>query len=228
MSSRKDFLVTSTALSALAPQIALAASPSPSPSATEAPIPHLDFDVDAFDATLKRPAKHHHLFAAKSSKNGDVFATMRTVVTAYTSYGAQAVDVFPVAVIYHFAIVLAFNDVIWNDVLIPSLSKAPQIMRDDLGTPKAGGGNPYLHKDASDKDDASIEGLIADVKPWFFVCNNALRGFAQQLAKGSGSSAASTYSHIAKNLVPNTTIVPAGVWAVHAVQERGFTLLQVI
>jgi hypothetical protein len=34
------------------------------------------------------------------------------------------------------------------------------------------------------------------------------------------------YSDFAHHLVNNAMLVPAGVWAVHAIQEQRFTLLQ--
>jgi intracellular sulfur oxidation DsrE/DsrF family protein len=34
------------------------------------------------------------------------------------------------------------------------------------------------------------------------------------------------YDRLTKALVPSASVVPAGVWAVHAIQERRFTYLQ--
>lgn len=226
MTTRKEFIAAGAALGALAPQIALATA-TPPPAATPLPMPHLVFDVPAFDTLLRRPAKHRHLFASKANASGAVLDSMRTVATAYRDIGTGFGDVYPVAVLYHFALVLGLDDSIWNDLLVPNLSKLSPGLRDDLGTLKAGAGNPYLHKDPTDKSDASIEGLIADTQARLFLCNNALTGLANVLAKASGAEATATYLNLAKHLTPNTTIIPAGVWGVHAVQERGFTLLQV-
>lgn len=216
MTTRKDFIAAGAALSALAPQLALA-DPSPSASATPTPMPHLQFDLAAFDAGLNAPAKHRHLFATKAA-DGSAFDTVRTVLKAYDSIALPMNTVHPAAVLYHFAAISGLDDAVWNTLIIPHLAKMPKGMRDEVGALKVGSGNPST---------TSIASLVADCNMLTFVCNNAMSGLASALAKASGADAAATYAMMSKHLVPNAMLVPAGVWAVHAVQERGYTLLQV-
>jgi hypothetical protein len=216
MTTRKDFLAAGAALSALAPQ--LAAAPLPAASATPAPMPHLSFDLAAFDAALNAPAKHRHLFSGKTA-DGDAFDTVRTVLDAYKSIAMPMNTVHPAAVLYHFAAISGLDDTVWNTLIIPNLAKLPKGLRDEVGALKAGTGNPST---------ATIAGLVTDANMATFVCNNAMTGLASVLAKASGADPVTTYATMSKHLVSNAMLVPAGVWAVHAVQEHGYSLLQVI
>jgi intracellular sulfur oxidation DsrE/DsrF family protein len=67
----------------------------------------------------------------------------------------------------------------------------------------------------------------------FFVCNNALSGFAfelaQKVAPGGASvtreSVVAIHDELAAHFLPGTMLVPAGVAAVNAAQEARFTFL---
>jgi hypothetical protein len=235
MSTRKSFLASGAALAALAPAVAAASpSPAPSPQAKASPepsIPPLAFGLAAFDAALATTATHRHLFASTKIDGGEVFGAMRGTLKAYADIGVAVSDVRPVAVLYHGAsIALAFDDSMWNEYFLPANAKDDpahaEIHKDFASVidPKKKG-NPCLHREGGDYD-SSIESLVADAGARFFICNNAARGFAGLLAHRTGKSAADVYKELAAHLVPNAMLVPAGVWAVHAVQERHYTLLQ--
>jgi hypothetical protein len=53
-----------------------------------------------------------------------------------------------------------------------------------------------------------------------------MRGLAGSLAHDKGVSPAETYARLVEGLIPSATIVPAGVWAVLAIQERRYTYIQ--
>jgi hypothetical protein len=74
--------------------------------------------------------------------------------------------------------------------------------------------------------DTSIRSLVADAGARFFVCNNAALGTASMVAKALRKPFDTVYADFGHHLVPNAMLVPAGVWAVHAIQEQRFTLLQ--
>lgn len=236
MHTRSDFLVAGT-LAAIAGPVttraaattppAAKASPSPSP---EPSLPPLQFDLAAFDKTLDVAAPHRHLFAAKKIAGGDAFSAIRSTLNAYAEIGVAWKSVAPVAVLYHSAVFLGFDDAMWNDYFVPLRLKVrhdlPGIAKDfdTVYDPKKRG-NPCLHK-AGGKRDSSIESLIADADAHFFVCNNAAEGFARFIAEHLKKRPADVYADLAAHLAPNASLVPAGVWAVHAVQERKYTLLQ--
>jgi hypothetical protein len=238
MSTRKSFLASSAALAALVPAAAPAnPSPSPSPTAKASPEPTmamapLHFDLAAFDAALATTAAHRHLFTSVKIDGGEVLGAMRGTLKAYAEMGTPTKDVHPVAVLYHgAAIALAFDDTAWNEFFLPLLAKADpdpkrKAVRDDFATvvSPAKKGNPCLHA-AGGEWDSSIESLVADANAHFFLCNNATHGFASMIAGRLGKSPAAVYAALVAHLVPNAMLVPAGVWAVHAVQERRYTLL---
>ncbi len=224
MTTRKDFLVAGT-LAAAIPGQALADAPATAHPKT----PKLDFDLEAFNALLDGAQAHKNLFTAVQIEGGEVLLAMRNTLGGYRDVGVDWSEVLPVAVLYHgFSILLAFDDFVWNRYVIPFSGKlkhgngAAQIAsvrKLDVG------GNPCLREQGGDGD-ISIRSLVADAGARFFVCNNAALGTASMLAKALGKPFDTVYSDLAHHLVPNALLVPAGVWAIHAIQEQRFTLLQ--
>lgn len=239
MQTRSEFLANGT-LAFLAPAAAgkpggASPLPSPSPSASPSPepsLPPLHFDLAAFDTTLNVAAPHRHLFASIKLDGGLVLGQMRNTLNAYHDIGIPMADVRPVAVFYHgLSVTLGFDDTAWNEYFIPLFG--PKAKHPDSDTAKDFNsvydakkrGNPCLHKQGG-SDDTSIEALVADAGARFFVCNNAAKGFARYIARHLGKPVGEVYGTLATHLVPNASLVPAGVWAVHAIQERRYTLLQ--
>jgi hypothetical protein len=236
MSTRKTFLASSAALAALAPSAVAAAPPSPSPSAappSAAPaMAPLNFEIAAFDLALATAALHKHLFTSVKIDGGEVFGAMRGTLDAYAGMGVSLKDVKPVAVLYHgYAIALGFDDLVWNQFFLPVLALNATDERsidakkdfDSVVDPKKKG-NPCLHKTGG-ADDTSIESLVADAGARIFMCNHATEGVASVVARKLGKNPADVYKTMSTHLVPNAMLVPAGVWAVHAVQERHYTFL---
>ncbi|MBV8584372.1 MAG: hypothetical protein JO241_10275 [Candidatus Eremiobacteraeota bacterium] len=233
MPTRLDFL-TSGAIVALAPAtVAAAPASSPSPAPTPS-MPPLDFDMAAFDKALDTAStKHHrHMFASTKIEGGLAFGQMRGVLDAYRELGIPLSDVHTVAVLYHGgSVLLGFDDVMWTRYFIPLQPHAKKDMVefakdfDTVYDAQKTKGNPCLHK-TGDKDDSSIETLVAMVDARFFVCNNAAKGFAGFIAHKLKLDAVTVYRDLAAHLVPNAMLVPAGVWALGAVQERFYTYQQ--
>jgi hypothetical protein len=225
MTTRKAFLAAG-AIAAAIPSVALAdAAPPAHPASAK-----LDFDVDAFTQLLSTAQSHKLLFASVEINGGEVFGAIRNTLNAYRDVGVTWNDVFPVAVLYHgLSICLAFDDAIWNEYLIPLQGKRPKDSpqaRQIASVRKTGaGGNPCLREQGGDND-TSIRALVADAGTRFFVCNNAAHGVANLIATSLGKPPDVVYNDLAHHLVPNAMLVPAGVWAVHAIQEQRFTLLQ--
>jgi hypothetical protein len=231
--TRSEFLANGT-LAALAP-VAGAAGASPRPSASPSPspepsLPPMRFDVAAFDAMLNVAAPHRHLFASTKLEGAIVLGAMRNTLNAYRDIGIAWSDVRPVAVLYHgMSVTLGFDDAVWNEYFIPMQTKdkhADEFSKDfnTLYDPKKRG-NPCLHKQGG-HEDLSIESLVADAGARFFVCNNATQGFARIAARHFKKPVDAVYEYLKAHLVPNASLVPAGVWAVHAIQEQRYTLLQ--
>lgn len=232
MTTRSAFLAAGVAAAAI-PNVA-AASPAPKSSASASPspepsLPPLHFDVAAFDAVLNVPAPHKHLFASAKLNGGLILDSTRSTLAAYRDIGVSFKDVQPALVFYHFSTPLGFNDLIWNDYFIPLRPKSNNTTEfaKDFASVYDGKskGNPCLHKTGKG-DDTSIESLIADADARFFVCNNATKYFARAAATQLKLDPLDVYAKLTANLVPNAMLVPAGVWGIHAVQERHYTYLQ--
>lgn len=161
---------------------------------------------------------------------GFVLGATRNTLVAYKDIGVSLNDVQPAVVLYHATSFLGYNDAIWNDYVIPiqrKSSKSLTTFAKDVNTvyDNKSSGNPCLHKTAK-SDDSSIESLIADANARFFVCNNATKGIATYIGKQLTLDPLGVYAKLKANLVPNAMLVPAGVWAIHSVQEHHYTYLQ--
>ncbi len=221
MQTRGDFLTIAGAVAALAPT----SGATPQPTASPAGAPSMDevlprgFDTATFDAALATSAKHKHLFACITEVTVALTAT-RSTLNAYHVLGVPASEVAPAVVFYHGVSVLyGFADAMWSRYVIPTNSAPANDAKVKLTS------NPILKKKGGDWD-TSVPALIADANARFFVCNLATHGYAARIAKQLHLSANAVYEDLASHLIPNAMLVPAGVWAIHAIQERQYTPLQ--
>ncbi|MGA2761111.1 MAG: hypothetical protein ABSF08_12440 [Candidatus Cybelea sp.] len=221
MQTRGDFLTAAGALAALAPTSGVAPQPAASPAGApsmEEVLPR-GFEIATFDAALATSAKHKYLFAC-ISEVAVALGAIRSTLNAYHVLGVPASEVAPAVVFYHGVSVLyAFDDAMWSRYVIPTNSVPASDAKAKIT------GNPILKKKGGDWD-TSAPALIADANARFFVCNLATHGYATRIAKQLHLPAKDVYEDLASHLIPNTMLVPAGVWAVHAIQERQHTLLQ--
>jgi hypothetical protein len=213
MTTRKTFLAAGAALAAVGVPLTAPAKDT----------------LAAFDDAIRTNAPHKHLFAATMFAEGDVISAMRNTLNAYQEIGTPIGEVFPVAVLYHGPVVaIAMDDSMWNKYVVAAAKKLPpkSEARADFDSiyDARNDGNPCLHQHAP--HDRSIESLVGDVNARFLVCDNALRGYSGQLATVLEQPPNEIYADVTGHLVKNATIVPAGVWAIHALQEQHFTLLQ--
>jgi hypothetical protein len=220
MQTRGDFLTTAGSLAALVPMSGgppqSGASPVGPPSMEEV-LPR-GFQLDIFDAALATSAKKH-LFACITEASVALTAT-RSTLNAYHVLGVPATDVQPVVVFYHgVAVLSAFDDAMWTRYVRPTNSAPASDSKEKTM------GNPLMKKKGGEWD-SSIPALVATANTRFFVCNLATHGYASRFAKQLHLSAKDVYEDLASHLIPNAMLVPAGVWAIHAIQERQYTLLQ--
>ncbi len=222
MQTRGDFLTTAGALAALAPT----SGATPLPAASSAGPPSMEdvlprgFEIATFDAVLATSAKHKHLFACISEVAVALAAT-RSTLNAYHVLGVPASEVAPAVVFYHGVSVLyGFDDAMWSRYVIPTNSAPASDAKEKITS------NPILNKKKDGDWDTSAPALIADANAHFFVCNLATHGYATRIAKQLHLPARAVYEDLASHLIPNVMLVPAGVWAIAAIQERQYTLLQ--
>ncbi len=217
MTTRKEFIAAGS-LFALAPAHANAAA---KPGLT------FKFDQARFDRILTKPAKHKQCFGVTKIEGGDVLEQMNNSIQAYREYLGEGPGALQtVAVLYHgAAIAMAMSDSVWNQVLIPSLPKAPAEIRVQFGHAKPGKGNPFLRSASADSQDLSVERLGAQGAS-FFVCHNAIVGFSELAASALQRSKSEVHAAILAGIVTHALVVPAGVMAINACQEAKFTYIQ--
>ena len=181
--------------------------------------PSFVFDRARFEAILAKPARHRQCFGAKKIDGGSVLEAMENSMNAYDDFlGEGAGSMHAVAVLYHGpAIALALSSTVWNEILFPSLKAMPAEIRKEFEGVRAGGGNPYLAKD-------SLPHALARGSS-FFVCHNAIEGFASMAADALKESQRKVHAAIMAGIVPGALAVPAGVMAINACQEARFTYI---
>jgi hypothetical protein len=220
MSTRKDFLTASSLL-------ALTSVSGQAEAASEQ-VPTFSFNEKVFSKRVSSQARHRNCFAIASIKGGEgLYAINNTYFTYTGSLGISPSNIFLIGVLYRItAVTLALNDSVWNEFLIPSLTSLPAVVRSDLDTVSIRSGNPCLHaKPNRPGNDASIESLSSR-NSLFLVCNNAIGALALLIAPIIGRPVSDVYGRLVKGVVPGASLVPAGVWALHALQEKQFTYLQ--
>ena len=224
MSTRKDFLIASSVVASVTSAV-LAGSGEV--VAQSSGIPDFQFDQGRYNQLISRAAKHRNMFAAESINGGTVLLAINNTLHAYnTNLNTPDSEVLPVAVLYHgAAIALAFNDAAWTQLLLPSLPRISPMLRADIQTLRLSSGNPVLHRNPYGGADQSVEALVSR-GTLFFVCNNALVGVSLSLAQALNRSPGDVYAQLSSSLVDGASLVPAGVWAIHALQEARFTYLQ--
>jgi intracellular sulfur oxidation DsrE/DsrF family protein len=225
MSSRKEFLAAGSLFALLPSPVAGTKKAKPAPASQ--PKLTFSFDRNRFQKILFKPARHKQCFGATSIQGGDVLEAMNNSIEAYDDFLAEGRGAMQaVAVLYHGAsIAMAMSDTIWNELLIPSLSRLPSNVTSDIGSVKRNAGNPYLRSTTSDPQDVSIESLAAKGSS-FFVCHNALIGFSYMLSQAAKIGLRIAHRRLLAGIVPQALVVPAGVMAINAAQEARFTYIQ--
>jgi len=205
MSSRAEFLTS----------VAAAAAAAPAGKAKRSFI----FDRARFEAILAKPARHRQCFGAKRIDGGSVLEAMENSMDAYDGFLDEGPgSLHAVAVLYHGpAIALALSSTVWNEILFPSLKTMPEAIRKDFADARPGKGNPYLTKDA-------LPHAVARGSA-FFVCHNAIMGFASMAAGALDEPQSKVHAAIMAGIVPGALAVPAGVMAINACQEARFTYI---
>ncbi len=227
MSTRKDFIVGACIVSATTPLVAAAAPvAAPQASAPGDSLPKFVFDRAAFRAMLAKAARHRQCFGATKLEGGTVLYEMRSSMEAYDDDLDEGPGALHAAgVLYHgAAIALAMSDDLWNAYLIPAGSALPDNVKNDLPKDlKPGVGNPFLG--SASKDRVSVEGLVTRGAS-FFVCHNAIVGFAEIFATALARPRSEVYERVMRGIVPGALAVPSGIMAINACQEAHFTYIQ--
>lgn len=221
MTTRKEFVLGVPLAAAALPAI-VSAAPSASANGDD------QFDEARFAALVARRVTYRHLFAAKRANGGSVLSAIRNTFEGWKSLqGVQPAQINAVAVLYGGdAVMLGLNDAVWNQLLWPSsLAAHQQPLFESARPPGPGHGNPFYQSTVS-TGDLSVAGL-SGMGVTFLLCNEHLRELASQIAPRVKRGVGDVYARLVRGAVSGGFVVPSGVWAIHALQEKRFTYLQV-
>ena len=160
------------------------------------------------------PTTHRMVFDAVSAPGADdVRHYASNVFTANrTGYGLESRDVGVLVILRHNATPFGFNDAMWAKY---GGVFAAEMKVVDPKTQKTPAANPA---NAGTETLDALSGLGAH----FGVCAMAARRFAGLAAKSTGGTTDAIVEELAKNLVRNAHLTPAGIVAVGRAQERGY------
>jgi hypothetical protein len=125
-----------------------------------------------------------------------------------SGYDVDSRDLGVIVILRHNATPLAFNDAIWRKYGAALASELELKEKAPAVNPGNAGGE-------------SLDSL-SDLGAHFGVCAMATRRYAGILAPASGGTVDAMFEELARNLIRNAHLTPAGIIAVGRAQERGF------
>ncbi len=186
---------------------------------------------------LAAPHRHRIAFGFTRVADGAGLGQMKNALNAYEFSRREGPGTAHVlGVFYGSAVALALGDAAWRTYRI---GRALQLRGDAVSRTGAAARNPFARgtPDASVADaedprsaaqDASLAGLMRRGAS-FFVCNNALTGFARALVTDAGvrEPVDRVLGALRAALLPGTVLVPAGVAALADAQEARYAYVAV-
>lgn len=162
--------------------------------------------------------RHRQVFAVQRVSNGAVFTSIANSLDAYAiAWSEGPGTLHAAAVLYGNAAALATDDAAWDTYPIRAFLDAAH---DPLASPAETKGNPFASRSTHSVETLQRRGVT------FYVCNNALTGLAQSVARIGGSDEHAAYDRLRNHLLPGCELVPAGVAVINALQEQRYTLYQ--
>jgi intracellular sulfur oxidation DsrE/DsrF family protein len=228
--SRRRFVGTTAAVAfAVGAEPVMQAATLASTSGVSATVPFI-FDRDAFRAEINLAFPHRQVAAPQSFADATVaLSHFRNALAAYADpngFAAGPNSLHCAAVLYGGrSLALALNDAMYAKYPVGLLS-------DEEMRPKDTSARAYWT--ALKKNPMNEFYLpLADQGVSLFVCNNALSGYAAEIANRTATpgrpvtrqDVVEIHADLAQNFVRGGVLVPAGVAALIALQEAGFTYL---
>lgn len=235
--SRRVFVASAVTIAALEPQEpAQAMSPKmlSQPEIAKirrlsAPVP-FRFDLDKFNTILGQPYPHRQVAVATTFQGAtDALSHMRRSIQFYSDplgFAAGPNSLHVAAVLYGgYSYAVSLDDAMYEKYPIALLVDRELHPGDSTYSAAA---KSLRHNPSA----ADYRALVADHGAAFFVCNNALSGFALEVARAASLGVAVTrdrvvevHDDLVQHLIPGTMLVPVGVAALNAAQEAHFTFL---
>lgn len=215
--NRRAFLGTIAGASTAVAVAALAEPAASKPEATAKP--HGDWDLSWADRVAR--AKHRAVFDSPEIESGNALVNALLWLRDYNAiYGMSDAQAGAVVVVRHFAMPMVFGDTIWQRLRLGAFSK----IKDPL-TGEDAVRNPFAHVNPGEKTILFDAGAAVDSLTkrgvTILACNQALLHFADMLAKAENLTVEQAHSEIVATLLPGTTLMPSGIFAVARAEEAG-------
>jgi hypothetical protein len=230
MSDRRSFLTT-TALAGVssltilgAPSAAVAATTAAAPAVAALAPPTLGvLSEAAIVGVLRKDARYKQLYASVTLKNGAVLHYMTNALAGVQTGYRQPLDAMhATAVLYGPSLLTMMSDAFWDAHVTDELLA---FYGEKIPNRK---GNPFMRPrpGAEPAKSEDVTSLLAKGAT-FLVCNNALHHAAEVFAKQPGfPTDRPAYDILRAAIIPEASVVPAGVLAIMTLQEQNYTFFQ--
>jgi len=228
--SRRTFVAGTVAAVGVSDHVS---AQSPPPAAESPPVSGavpFPFDRAAFRALIERPFPHRQVAAPASFQDSTVaMSHFKNALAAYADpngFAAGPKSLHCAAVLYAgYSYTTVLDDAMYAKYPIGLLDDE-EMRPNDLSA------RAYWTALRRNPMAEFVQPLVAQGVS-FFVCNNALSNFAVALARRTAPKGVAVtrqqvvaiHDELANHFLPGTMLVPAGVAALVAVQEAGFTFL---
>jgi hypothetical protein len=171
-------------------------------------------------------AKHKAVFDSPEINEGLVIANATGYIRGMRdALGAGENEVQTVVVLRHAAVVMVFNDAMWEKYEIGKVRSVKgrggewATKNDYAGTPTA------RPAEGPDRPQTTLAWLSSRGHI-LLGCDLAARNVATVLARHTNAQSRAVYADLVANMVPGVILQPTGVYACHRAQEAGCTYIR--
>lgn len=195
-------------------------------AATAAPAKAASAKGDPQDAWLDQGGQLHRIVFDTVSIKG-VGESLNFADNFYkanqSGYGVAGKDLSVVIILRHFSAAFGFNDAAWAK-FGTALSDWSNLAEAGVKSPSTG--NPYEAIPLDSKLGSKGRRLsgVAGEGTRYAVCEMASQVVAFMHAKATGGDPKAVFEEMKTMLIPNATMVPAGIVTLNRAQERGYTV----
>jgi len=176
----------------------------------------------------KLTAKHKAVFDSPEVNEGLVLANATGYIRGMRdAIGAGENDVQTVVVIRHAAVVMLFNDAMWQKYEIGKARNVKALRGGEFATKNeyAGTATPRPTDGSTDRPQPNLAWL-ASRGHIILGCDLAVRNLAGILARHVNGQSRAVYADMTANMLPGVILQPTGVYACHRAQEAGCTYIR--
>lgn len=175
----------------------------------------------------KLTAKHKAVFDSAEINDGLVIANATGYIRGMRdAIGAGENDVQTVVVIRHAAVVMLFNDAMWEKYPVGRLRNVKAARGEGWATKNQWVGTATARPTSGVDRPQSTLAWLASRNHFILGCDLATRNVAGAIAREMKLESRVVYDDITANLIPGTILQPTGVYACHRAQEAGCTYIR--